>query len=258
VFQSKLGEAAHGASSASTRAEQALRDIQRALRDAQSGSPSPAQVLRSVERAIERAHAVPLGDVIKECARVLPSLARELHKAPPVVDCEIRGLLLTPAWAEVMRDVLSHAFRNALDHGLEPPAERELLGKPAHGRIRVRAERNESTIVVRLADDGRGLRLGALRDRTRILDATATDEDVASAVFVPGVSTATTVSGTSGRGVGMGAIRSFVEQHGGDVRLAFTGESRSDCRPFELVLRLPEGAAIADDSRAPVQLSATG
>jgi GAF domain-containing protein/HPt (histidine-containing phosphotransfer) domain-containing protein len=254
VYQSKLGEAAHGASSGSTRAEQALRDIQRAIKDAQNGAPAPAQVLRSVERAIERAQAVPLSEVVKECARVLPSLARELCKAPPLVDCEIRGVLLTPAWTQVMRDVLSHVFRNALDHGLEPPEERELQGKPAQGRIRVRAERNESTILVRIADDGRGLRLGALRDRTGILD--ATDDELASAVFVPGVSTATTVSGMSGRGVGMGAIRSFIEQHGGDVRLVFTGESRSDCRPFELVIRLPEGAvAGADDSKAPLQLS---
>lgn len=175
---------------------------------------------------------------------MLPSLARELGKATPAVACEDDGLLLTPAWAQVMRDVLVHAFRNALDHGLEPSDERAARGKAAEGRIGVRVERAGAATVIRVADDGRGLRLLALRQRAAAA-AGATDDDVARAIFVGGVSTAAAPSANSGRGVGMTAIRSFVRGQGGEARIAFTADEREGCRPFALVLELPAGAVVA-------------
>jgi HPt (histidine-containing phosphotransfer) domain-containing protein len=253
VYRRKLGELAHGSR---TRAEQAVGNIHSVLRDAACGTASPAQALRAVELALRAAEAVSLQEVVHESARMLPSLAQEQGKAAPLVDCDDGGLLLTPAWGQVMRNTLIHAFRNALDHGLELPAERDMHGKPAQGRIRVQVHRAEGRTAIRVADDGRGLRLAALRESAGTM--AATDEDVANTIFVSGVSTATKLSSTSGRGVGMDAIRSFVRRQGGEVHLAFTAEGRDGCRPFEIVFQLPDGAVVdrSHESNSPAPLAA--
>ncbi len=217
------------------RAEQALSEL-RGLLEAASDR-AHAETLNSVQRVLRRAEAVPLDELVKESARMLPSLASELNRDAPVVECEGRGLLLTPGWAEVIRAVLAHAFRNALDHGLEPRDERIARGKRAAGCIHLRAECQGNDLRIRLADDGRGLWLSALRERIGSPD--ASDQRAADTVFEFGLSTAVRVSETSGRGVGMNAIREFVRQAGGEVRLSFTGEASGGCRPFELVLELP-------------------
>jgi len=239
VFRLKLGDVTRGSAA---RAERALGEIRALLKEATSGSPAPAQVLRAVDRLLIRADAVSVEEVVKGSERMLASLANELGKATPIVECDADGLLLSADWAEVMRDVLPHAFRNAMDHGIEAEAERKERGKPVQGRIRLRAERLGSHVVIRFADDGRGLGLAALRERMGT--AAASDEEVAKTVFLSGVSTVATLSRTSGRGVGMDAIRAFVRQRGGGVNIAFTGEGRAGYRPFELVFELPESAVL--------------
>jgi len=240
VFRLKLGDVTRGSGA---RAEQTLREIRALVKDALTGTLAPAQSLRDLAGILTRAEAVPLAELVKGSARILPSLAGELGKAMPIVECEAEGLLLTPDWAEVMRNVLPHAFRNALDHGIEAPDARTACGKPAQGRIRLRVERLGSRIAIRFADDGRGLRLSVLRERAGATE--ASDEEVARTIFLSGVSTVTTLSQTSGRGVGMNAIRAFVCQRGGGVGIAFTGEGSGGYRPFELVFDLPEDAALA-------------
>jgi predicted ATPase/GAF domain-containing protein len=253
VYLRKLAEVTQGGPSA--RLGQVLEQIDAVVKEVAGGGLVPAQAIRSVERALRSAEAVPLRELVKESARMLPSLAREHGKLPPALECEDRGVLLTPAWAQVMRDVLVHAFRNALDHGLETPDEREQLGKPPQGHVAVCVDRADGGVAIRVSDDGHGLRLSALRERARAVD--ATDEEVASTIFVSGISTATALSTTSGRGVGMEAIRSFLRRQGGDVRIVFTGEPHEGSRPFELVFELPESAlAGAPDDKVPPVLSA--
>jgi predicted ATPase/GAF domain-containing protein/HPt (histidine-containing phosphotransfer) domain-containing protein len=253
VYRRKLAELVRGPH---TRVEHWLGEIHSVLEEAASGKVAPAQALRAVEQAVYCAEAVSLRDLVEESATMLPSLASERGRAAPIVDCKDLGVLLTPAWAQAMRNALVHAFRNTVDHGLEPPAERESRGKPLRGRIRVQVEPTERGTAIRVSDDGRGLPLTTLRDRAHA--AAATDEEVASTIFVSGVSTAAKLSSTSGRGVGMSAIRSFVERQGGEVRVAFTGEARDGHRPFELVFELPDGAALSGvrDSLAPPSLAA--
>jgi len=239
-----------------TRLDQGLGEIHAVLREAASGKVGSSQALHAVERALRRAEAVPVGDLVKESARTLPSLAREHGKPLPVVECQDLGVLLDTSWSQAMGHALIHAFRNTMDHGLEAPAERERLGKPPRGRIRVQVERTEASTAIRVSDDGRGLPLSALRERARLAD--ASDQEVADTIFVSGISTATKLSSTSGRGVGMNAIQSFVQRQGGTVRVAFTGEGRNGHRPFELVFELPDGAVLsgARESLTPSPLAA--
>ncbi|MCF4127842.1 chemotaxis protein CheA [Methylobacterium sp. SyP6R] len=170
----------------------------------------------------------PLGRVFRRFPRPLRDLARGLGK-------EV-GLSLEGEATEVDRDVaeglfepLLHLLRNAVDHGIEAPEARARTGKPAAGRIRLRAESRGERVVVSVSDDGRGLDSALIRARAaerglRTPDALAALDEagVIDLIFAPGFSTAAAIGAVSGRGVGMDAVREAVSRLGG----ACTVESR--------------------------------
>jgi chemotaxis protein histidine kinase CheA len=243
VCRRKLGEVT---TAERTRQGQAVRAIATTVHEAIAGAIRPSDALAKIQKLLTRAAAGPLRDVVKECARALPSLAQELDKPPPAVDCADSGVELTAPWAQIVKDVLVHALRNSVDHGIETPAERDAKGKGLHGRIGIGCERGpDHRVVIRVSDDGRGLRLGALREKSKNLR--GTDDEVAEGVFASGVSTALRVSAISGRGVGMDAIRSFMRSGEGDARIRLTGSPVDGCRPFELLLELPHSAIVAGE-----------
>jgi predicted ATPase/HPt (histidine-containing phosphotransfer) domain-containing protein len=217
-----------------------LEAIAGAVSAVNGGSLSPAEAIRSVGRVLARMQTTPLQDIVRDTARMLPSLAGELEKTAPVVECVEPGLRLHTDWAHALRGALVHALRNALDHGIEPPLEREGKGKPQAGRIRVRASRHERGAEIAVSDDGRGLDMTALR--TKLGDFASDDGALAEKVFLSGTTTAASVSATSGRGVGMDAVRSFVRRLGGEARVVLTGPADAGRRSFELVFDLPNAA----------------
>ena len=190
-------------------------ELARAIDSAKQGLPSRelAAVLTSwthepVRRRFERlaAHAT--------------SLARRLGKGE--VDVEIRDddlRLDTARWAPFW-SALVHAVRNAIDHGLEPPALRAQAGKPPRPRLAFEATRVRGRLAISVSDDGRGIDWAAVRDRaTQLGLPSATPGDLERALFVDGFSTAATATQTSGRGVGMAALRQAVVALGGTVEL---------------------------------------
>jgi GAF domain-containing protein/HPt (histidine-containing phosphotransfer) domain-containing protein len=237
VYERKLGNLTARRSAG---IERALAEVQAAVRAAGGGTRSAADALGEVERAVARATATSIDELVREASRSLPSLARDLDKIPPVVDCQDAGLMLAEPFTQVMRDVLAHAFRNALDHGIEGATERREQRKPPQGHISVRSGRSDGHVIIGFADDGRGLPLTALRAKTDAIH--ASDEELAERAFQSGVTTAAALTSISGRGVGLDAIRSFLRSHGGDARIAFTGPARGGYRPFELILELPSSA----------------
>ena len=245
VFAAKLGDL--GGGSDGGRPAASLAEIRGLVERLGTGALDPSGFAAAVAAATARAEAVPLEALVRECARMLPSLAAEAGKSPPAVACEVGEARLAPGWARIFKDALVHALRNAVDHGLEAPAERRREGKPEHGRITVAVTagtgRAAGAATIRVRDDGRGLPLDRLRAQAG--GGPATDEEIAERVFRPGVSTAERVSALSGRGVGMDAIRSFVRAQGGDARVELTGPARDGCRPFDLVLELPAGALVS-------------
>ncbi len=119
---------------------------------------------------------------------------------------------------------LVHLVRNALDHGIEPPAEREGAGKSRRGRLEISARAAEGAILVEVADDGRGIDTGRLREKavargamSREEAARLTDAQAVELVFLPGFSTKEAVTELSGRGVGMDTVRVSVGRLGGTV-----------------------------------------
>jgi len=160
----------------------------------------------------------------------LPRAARDVAEQAGVrVEVQLRGaeLELDRSILDRLSDPLVHLLRNAVDHGIEPPEERISAGKPAVGRIVIEARREKDTIRLSVCDDGAGIDLEAVRRRAAEagvvhpdLAADLTGEQIAALVFEPGLSTATSVSEISGRGVGMDAVRSTLESLGGSVEIA--------------------------------------
>ena len=175
----------------------------------------------------------------------LPSLARELGKEPPVIRLQDHQVVVQNQIAPLLKNLFTHLLRNAMDHGLEPAAERLAAGKPAAGRIDIEMKLDVGGLRIRLHDDGRGLALARIRSRAveqGLLSAedARSDEAVAQAIFLSGFSTAEQVTEVSGRGVGMDAVRGFLQREGGDVHIHFRDtHAGADFRAFELVVSLP-------------------
>ncbi|HNJ66877.1 MAG TPA: ATP-binding protein, partial [Turneriella sp.] len=145
-----------------------------------------------------------------------------------------------------LNDPLLHMIRNSMDHGIEPAADRVASGKPARGTLRLAAYHQGGSIVVEIADDGRGLQLDKLR-RKAIESGRHKPEEVekwdaqtvAGMIFVPGISTADATTLNAGRGVGMDIIQQKVESLGGKVDVRF--ESGVFC---EFAITLPGEAGV--------------
>jgi HPt (histidine-containing phosphotransfer) domain-containing protein len=231
------------------RLEQAASELHGLLEDP-AARTRPEELLARIKSSLDRLRSVPLAELVKETSRMFPSLAKELCKSVPLVECRDEGMVLNHEWAEVMREVFVHAFRNSLAHGIEAADERTARGKNPQGTLSMRAERNEHAIVVRLSDDGKGLAVDQLRQQTGRLE--ARDEELAEVIFSSGISTVAVVSRVAGRGVGMDLIRSAVRKLGGDAKIAFTAEPALGYRHFELVLSLPVDGAVPKAASQPM------
>ncbi len=205
-----------------------------AAQAAQSGDRSLALDIRNVQAVIARGIAdmnravmavrmVPLAQVFRRLPRLVREIAASLDRE---VDLAVAGetIEVDKAIADGLFEPLLHLVRNAIDHGIEPSARRLAAGKPRRGTIRLEASRAGERIVIALSDDGAGIDADRVRavavargllpaDRAEALDADA----AAALIFAPGFSTAATVSGVSGRGVGMDAVRAAIERLGGRV-----------------------------------------
>ncbi|NTV65296.1 MAG: response regulator, partial [Oscillochloris sp.] len=125
---------------------------------------------------------------------------------------------------ELLQDPLLHLVRNAIDHGIEPTAERTAVGKPAAGRIEVNAETVGGEVRVTIMDDGRGIDPSQLRERAIRLGLVRADEanrlsdhEALDLIFMPGFSTAPMLTDISGRGVGLDVVRSNISELSGHV-----------------------------------------
>ncbi len=176
----------------------------------------------------ERVHAarlLPLSTVFDLFPRMVRDLAKQHNKE---VEMEIEGgeISVDKRILEEMKDPLMHLLRNAIDHGIESPAERERQGKPHNGKIRLRAVQENSSILLEVRDDGHGLDVAAIRQAAlqrglyddAMLDA-MTPAQLQQLILLPGFSTRSSVTELSGRGVGLDVVRVNVERMKGSIRI---------------------------------------
>lgn len=180
--------------------------------------------------------------VIDECCRGMDSMARDLGKATPTVVLEPSSIMLKDKGADLLHSLLTHLLRNSLDHGFESTEERLRKGKPPQGRINLRMQVNAPYFHFHYRDDGQGLdllRLEAIGKERGLLPRRYTYQDVAELIFHSGLSTKDAVSEFSGRGVGLDAVRSYLEEEGGSIQVALESVSDPAHAPFTLIMALP-------------------
>jgi two-component system chemotaxis sensor kinase CheA len=181
-----------------------------------------------LQDSVMKTRMQPIGAAWKKLPRLVRDLSYELGKKIDLV-MDGEGTELDRQVLELIRDPLTHMVRNSADHGLEPTEERVQLGKPANGTIKLSAFHEGGYIVIRIADNGRGLNTGRIREKiiekglaSRGEVDGLTDQQVHRFIFAPGFSTAAKVTNLSGRGVGMDVVRTNIEQIGGQIDLIST------------------------------------
>lgn len=167
------------------------------------------------------------------------SVARRLGKGEVDVTVDAQGLRIPrERWAPLWSSMV-HVLRNALDHGIESTEERARTGKLGSGQLALRARLVEERVVMEVSDDGRGIDWARVRSRAQAVGLpTSTPEQLTAALFADGLSTRETVSETSGRGVGLGAVRSVCQELGVHFTVVSTLGQGTTFR-FELPLDPP-------------------
>jgi two-component system chemotaxis sensor kinase CheA len=183
-------------------------------------------IVAELRESVMKARMQPIGVVWNKLPRVVRDLAASCGKQ---IQLEMDGAEteLDKTIIEAIKDPLTHIVRNCCDHGIEPPGERLRQGKPAQGRLLLRAFHENGYVNIEIADDGAGIDPQRIRDkalqknliRPEHADRMA-EREILDLVFQPGFSTAEQVSAVSGRGVGMDVVKTNIEKIGGIVDLA--------------------------------------
>jgi len=206
-----------------------LRGLRQAVAHAHDDRESILPPLRDLEKAVVHLTTSSLGDVLAPVASTASDLAKERGKPLEEISLKNLDFFLDPRVMQKIRGAVVHAVRNAVDHGLETSDVRTSTGKPPRGKIFISAQEHDGWIDLGIEDDGRGVDTARVKEIARsrgLIDAerasTLTTEEIHDLLFMPGFSTAASVSSVSGRGVGMDAIRSIARELGGDVKLSST------------------------------------
>lgn len=200
---------------------------------------------RELQERVMRMRMVPVASVFQRFNRVVRDLATTCGKRVRLVtageDTEIdKGMI------ELLGDPLTHLVRNAVDHGLEPEADRVAAGKSAEGTVRLEARTEGGSVTIDVCDDGKGLDRDRIRRKAveRGLlrpEDNPTEEQIFGMIFQPGFSTAATVTDVSGRGVGLDVVKRNVERLNGTLQVESEPGKGSVMR-----IRLPLTLAILD------------
>ncbi len=200
---------------------------------------------RELQESVMRIRMLPISFVFQRFPRMVRDLSAKLGKKVELVMTG-EGTELDKTVMEKIGDPLVHLLRNALDHGIESPEQRQQAGKPATGAIKLNAYHQGGNIVIEIIDDGKGLDRDRILEKARLRGLVGSDEvlpedKVAELIFLPGFSTAEIVSDLSGRGVGMDVVRKNIKSLGGSVEIkSETGKGS------KFTIRLPLTLAILD------------
>lgn len=204
---------------------------------------------RDIQDSVMAIRAQPVKSVFQRMPRLVREVAEMTGKRVRLVtsgeDTEVDKTVV-----ERLAEPITHMLRNAIDHGLESPDERETAGKPAEGTVRLAALHRSGRIVIEIADDGKGINRPRVRgiavDRGLIAeDAVLTDDEVDNLIFLPGFSTAETVTDVSGRGVGMDVVKRSIQALGGRISISSVpGKGSTFTLSLPLTLAVLDGMVV--------------
>ena len=200
---------------------------------------------RELQESVMRIRMLPIGFSFNRFPRLVHDLSSQLGKK---VELKLSGehTELDKTVLEKMSDPLVHLVRNALDHGIEMPAQRLAAGKPEVGVLKLHAFHQSGSIIIQISDDGAGIDTDKVLQKARKLglihsEENLIEEQLYELIFHPGLSTATQVSDLSGRGVGMDVVRRNIRSLGGSIDVK---SKRGKGSTFNI--RLPLTLAILD------------
>jgi two-component system chemotaxis sensor kinase CheA len=182
-------------------------------------------LVSDLQSAVMKTRMQPIGRLFQKYPRIARDLARGLGKDVELVlvgeETEIDKTMI-----EDLSDPIIHLIRNAVDHGIEPPADRTANGKPTKSEVRLEASQQGDHIVIVVSDDGRGMNPEKLKakalEKGLITDEEANamdDRQAFNLIFLPGFSTVEVASDVSGRGVGMDVVKTNIQKLSGSIEI---------------------------------------
>jgi two-component system chemotaxis sensor kinase CheA len=182
------------------------------------------QLTRDIQEGVMAIRAQPVKSVFQRMPRLVREVAAATGKKVRLVT-EGENTEVDKTVIERLADPLTHMIRNAIDHGLEKPEVRLAAGKREDGLVRLSAMHRSGRIVIDIADDGAGIdrpRVRAIAESRGLISPSAqlSDEEIDNLIFLPGFSTASTISDISGRGVGMDVVKRSIQALGGRVSIS--------------------------------------
>jgi two-component system, chemotaxis family, sensor kinase CheA len=195
-------------------------------KELKSALTTMSQIINEVQEDVSAARLVPADEVFQKFPRMMHDLAKNAHKE---IDFIVKGseIELDKSLLDAIGEPLIHLLRNAVDHGIESPAIREEMKKAKKGTITLEAQRTEDFITISVDDDGGGIDPEHLKQvfvKKGLLTvekaASMTPDDTIGCLFKPGFTSAKTVTGVSGRGVGLNIVETSVKQLGGTIEIA--------------------------------------
>ncbi len=182
-------------------------------------------VTADLRESVMKARMQPVSNIFSKMPRIVRDLAQSLGKKARV-QMEGQETELDKSLLEAIKDPLTHAVRNSLDHGIELSEKRRELGKDPEGMLKLKASQEGSHVLIEISDDGAGIPVEKIKakaiERGLVKPERAAqmnERELMQLIFLPGFSTAASVTNVSGRGVGMDVVRTNVEKIGGKVEL---------------------------------------
>ena len=187
-----------------------------------------SRVLEELQRSVMKIRMVPVEQLFRRFPRLVRDIAKTREREV-VLNVSGENTDLDKGILDALAEPLAHLVRNAVDHGVETPADREAAGKPRCGAVQLNAYHQGNQMVIEVSDDGRGINRQKLVERAierGIVSASEasklTDSEAARLIFEPGLSTADEVTEISGRGVGMDVVATVLERFKGTVEIEST------------------------------------
>ncbi|MFN4143372.1 chemotaxis protein CheA [Aestuariivirga sp.] len=212
------------------------------------------RLTREIQESVMAIRAQPVRPLFQRMSRIVREVADATGK-----DVRLRtdgeATEVDKTVVELLADPLTHMIRNAVDHGLEGPEQRMALGKPPEGTVRLAAAHRSGRVIIEVSDDGAGI------NRPRVLqkaianglvapDAQLSDGEIDNLLFLPGFSTAQTVSNISGRGVGMDVVKRSIQALGGRISIASSpGQGSTFTLSLPLTLAVLDGIVVSVDEQ---------
>lgn len=209
---------------------------------------------RDLQESVMAIRAQPVKPLFQRMSRIIREIADATGKEARL-KTEGEATEIDKTVIELLADPLTHMIRNGVDHGLETPEARIAAGKPAEGVIRLSAAHRSGRVVIEVSDDGAGINRpkvleSAKRKGLVAQDAVLTDSEIDNLLFLPGFSTAATVSNISGRGVGMDVVKRSIQALGGRITISSKPKAGSTfSMSLPLTLAVLDGIVVAIDDQ---------